>query len=131
MSDPNPRALILLIDDDDDLAGALAIMLEAQGYRVVRAGDGEIGLRVARHERPDLILLDFMMPTMDGFDTCRQLRAIEGLCEVPILAMTAFGQNIGELYGLTGEGKPAVDDFMEKPVEPNILFERVAGLLEA
>ncbi len=129
MSDPKPNALILVIDDDEDLARALAIMLKAQGYRVLHAGDGEVGLRVARQERPDLIILDFMMPTMDGFDTCRQLRQIDGLRDVPILAMTAFGQNIGEVYGLSSGGKRAIDDFMEKPFEPNILFERVAGLL--
>ena len=129
MSNRKSNALILVIDDDEELAGALAIMLKAQGYRVVCACDGEVGLGIARQERPDLIILDFMMPTMDGFDTCRQLRQIDGLRDVPVLAMTAFGQNIGEIYGLSSDGKRAVDDFMEKPVEPNILFERVAGLL--
>ncbi len=131
MPDPKSGALILMIDDDEDLAGALAVMLKAQGYRVLLACDGEAGLRVALQERPDLIILDFMMPTMDGFEACRQLRQIDGLRDVPILAMTAFGQNIGEIYGLSSDGKRAVDDCMEKPVEPNILFQRIASLLTA
>ena len=121
--------LILFIDDDDDLVSALSDALVGAGYRTRRASNGDQGIRLAQQERPDLILLDWMMPVKSGFEACVELRRIPSLNDVPIIVLTAFGQNIGEVYGLSSGGKRALDDFMEKPFEPNILFERVAGLL--
>lgn len=121
---------ILFIDDDDDLVAALSIMLESAGYHVHRAADGDEGLRMAAEEKPDLILLDFMMPVKSGFATSQELRQIEALRDVPILVLTAFGQNIGEIYGLSPqEARLHIQGCLEKPVEPNVLLERIAEAL--
>ena len=123
---------ILIIDDDDDTAAALSCILESTGYRVRRAADGDEGLRMAAAERPDLILLDFMMPVKDGFCTYRELNDDPNLRRVPIIALTAFGQDIGEEHGLPrGNAPSGIREYLEKPVEPNILLERVAATLKA
>jgi DNA-binding response OmpR family regulator len=123
---------ILIIDDDDDTAAALSCILESTGYRVRRAADGDEGLRMAAAERPDLIILDFMMPVKDGFCTCRELSDNPDLRRVPIIALTAFGQDIGEEHGLPrDEASNRIREYLEKPVEPNILLERVAATLKA
>jgi two-component system response regulator RpaA len=123
---------ILFIDDDDDLAEALSVLLQSAGYRVCRAADGEEGLRMAREERPDLILLDLMMPVKSGFTTAQELRQSEALLDVPIIALTSFGQNIGEIYGLPSDkAGTQFQGFLEKPVEPNVLLERIEQTLAA
>jgi len=117
----------ILIVDDDDLASVMTHLLESRGYRVRRASDGEEGVRMAREQPPDLILLDFMMPVKDGFDACREIRSSPEAGGVPIVALTAFGQDIGEIHGLTrGGDAAAIQDFLEKPVEPNVFLERIA-----
>lgn len=125
-------AKILFIDDDDDLASALSILLESAGYSVRRAADGDEGLRMAMEERPDLVLLDFMMPVKSGFATSQEMRQTDGLRDVPIIALTSFGQNIGEIYGLPSEeARLHIQGFLEKPVEPNVLLERIEQALAA
>lgn len=121
---------ILFIDDDADFVFALSKILQGGGFSVRHAENGEAGVRMAEEDPPDLIILDFMMPKMNGFEACGQLRQIDALRDVPILAMTAFGQNIGEVYGLGAEtGQAYIQEFLEKPVEPNVLLERVKSLL--
>ena len=121
---------ILFIDDDDDLSSALSVLLESAGYAVRRAANGDEGLRMARQERPDLILLDFMMPVKSGFATFQEMRQIEALRSVPIIALTSFGQNIGEIYGLSSQdARQQIQGFLEKPVEPNVLLERIGEAL--
>jgi DNA-binding response OmpR family regulator len=130
MSAQSKGAKILFIDDDDDLVDALSLLLESSGYSVRRAADGDEGLRMAREETPDLVLLDFMMPVKSGFDTSQEMRQIESLRNVPIIALTSFGQNIGEIYGLSSEdAHRQIQGFLEKPVEPNVLLERIAQAL--
>lgn len=117
---------ILFVDDDDELREALSLMLERAGHRVQRAANGEQAVRLAAEEPPDLILLDFMMPEKSGFDASRELRRLPGLEEVPIIVLTAFGQNIGEIYGLPqADPSSNIVEYLEKPVEINILLERV------
>jgi DNA-binding response OmpR family regulator len=132
MSPPDDRKAILIIDDDDDFAAALSVVLANAGYRVRRAADGDEGVRMAAEEPPDLVLLDLMMPRKNGFDTSGDLRGVPALRDVPILAITAFGQDLGELYS-RGPGTAAVTihECLEKPVEPNVLLERVASCLVA
>jgi len=131
MTHAKPGDKILFIDDDEDLVYALSRMLENEGFNVRHAGDGDIGVRMAAEDSPDLIILDFMMPTKSGFETCRDLRRIEPLRNVPILALTAFGRNIGEIHGLeTSAGPATVQEYLEKPVSPNVLLERVATMLD-
>ena len=132
MSSENPKTKILFIDDDEDFAFALTKMLEGEGYCVRRASDGEIGLRMAAEERPDLIILDFMMPVMNGFDALLELRKIDGMADVPVISLTSFGQNIGEIHGLReGAGKLHVQESLDKPIEPNMFLDRVASTIAA
>ncbi len=132
MGEQSQGKKILFIDDDDDLVDALSILLESAGYSVRRASDGDEGLRMAQEERPDLVLLDFMMPVKSGFATSQEMRRIEALKDVPIIALTSFGQNIGEIYGLpSDEAQLHIQGFLEKPVEPNVLLERIEEALAA
>ena len=121
---------LLFIDDDDDLVHALSVVLTRAGYKVRHAPDGEEGVRMAGEDTPDIVLLDFMMPGMNGFEACCELRRLDGMSDVPIIALTAFGRDIGETHGLSHESAEAVvQDFLEKPVEPNILLARLAAAL--
>jgi len=131
MSAAPARRRILIIDDDDALTGALVRVLEDEGYGVRCAPDGQEGIRLAAQERPDLILLDFFMPLKNGFEVCSDLQNIPGLRDVPVLVMTAFGQDIGEIHGLPAQ-KPCANirGRLEKPFEINVLLERVASALE-
>jgi DNA-binding response OmpR family regulator len=130
MKGPTAAKKILIIDDDQGFALALTRFLEKAGYAVRRAENGEEGLRMAAREFPDLIFLDFMMPTKTGFEVCQELRLIPGLCTVPVIVLTAFGQNIGEIHGLRqGETGTQVQAVLEKPIEPNVLLERLAEAL--
>ena len=128
---PTPAAKkILFIDDDEDLTSALARLLQGAGYQVRCAADGDEGLRLAAEERPDLVLLDYIMPIKDGFAVCQELRQLPGMADVPIIALTAFGQNIGEIYGLPRQRAcQSIADFLEKPVEANVLLDRIVGVL--
>ena len=132
MADPQRAKTILFVDDDGDFVLAISPVLRSAGYRVVCAADGEEGVRLAAREKPDLILLDFMMPVKSGFDASREIRDTPGLEDVPIIALTAFSRHIGELYGLDQENRRQVRlrECIEKPVEPNVLLERVASALE-
>ena len=123
-------ATILIIDDDDDLISAIRPPLEQANYRVVRACDGQAGVEMARTNRPDLILLDWMMPVKNGFEACAELRKMGHLDRVPILVMTAFGQDVGEIYGVRkGDAGVHIHDYLEKPLEINVLLQRIAQAL--
>ena len=122
---------ILFIDDDEDLVVGLSVMLEREGFSIRHAIDGDIGVRMAREEVPDLILLDYMMPSMNGFEACTVIRQDERLANVPIVAMTSFGQNIGEIYCAGKEDSaPMVQACLEKPVEPNVLLECIMSAMK-
>jgi two-component system phosphate regulon response regulator PhoB len=131
MSSATAPRRILIIDDDDALTGALVRLFQDEGYQVRCAADGEEGIRLASQEPPDLILLDFIMPLKNGFDVCGDIRNITRLRDVPVLVMTAFGQNIGEIHGVSAQKPPAnIRGCLEKPFEINVLLERVASALE-
>ena len=130
MASKKSKTTILFIDDDEDFVYALSRMLEGEGYRVRHAADGDVGMRMAAEERPDLIILDFMMPIKNGFDALLELQQIDGLADVPVLTITSFGQDIGEIHGLRrSDDKPKALDYLEKPVEPNVFLDRVASAL--
>lgn len=130
MTDQTAQKRILFIDDDQDLTFALSYLLKDAGYLVRCAADGEEGLRMAIEEPPDLILLDFMMPVKDGFAVCVELQQIPALRDVPVIVLTAFGRNIGEIYGLHQQQVASYfRECLEKPVEPNVLLERVKSAL--
>ncbi len=127
-----PSATVLFVDDDEDFVYALSKLLEGEGYRVRHAPDGDAAVRMATEEPPDLIILDFMMPVKNGFEALLELRAIDATADVPILALTSFGQDIGRIHGLgQSDEQPLVQDCLEKPVEPNVLLDRVASVMTA
>ncbi len=122
---PLPPTLrrILLVEDEPSLVLTLTDRLIAEGYAVETAGDGEAGLALASDGAFDLILLDVMLPGMNGFDVCRELRR-RGL-ETPILMLTARGQVVDKVVGL----KLGADDYLTKPFEMMELLARVEALL--
>jgi len=109
----NTPATILLVDDVPANLETLRELLEKDGYRLIEAGDGPNALRLARETTPDLVLLDVMMPGMDGYEVCRQLRADSHLAEVPVIMLTALGDKESRIAGI----KAGADDFLSKPID--------------
>src|SRR2546423_2584407 len=117
------NARLLIIEDELPMRTALKDCLEAEGYRVLTAAEGESGLKRALEEKPDLILLDIMMPRMDGFAVCAELRRLNK--PVPILMLTAKGQVEDRVHGLD----VGADDYLVKPFSTGELLARVRALL--
>lgn len=114
---------VLIIEDELPMRTALHDVLAGEGYRVLTASDGEAGLRRALAEKPDLILLDVMMPKLDGFALCAELRRLSN--SVPILMLTAKGQIEDRVTGLDA----GADDYLVKPFSTEELLARVRALL--
>ena len=116
-------ARILIIEDETPMRTALKDVIETEGYRALTAADGESGLQRALEEKPDLILLDVMMPRLDGFAVCAELRRLAN--PVPILMLTAKGQVDDRVTGLDA----GADDYLVKPFSTEELLARVRALL--
>ncbi len=116
------KACILVVDDDPYVRKSLQAVLEADGYRVITAQDGPEGLRLLREERPDLVILDALMPDMDGWETCRRMRE---LSTVPILLLTARQSEGDRLRGL----EAGASDYLLKPISLNELRVRIRAAL--
>lgn len=116
---------ILVIDDHPETLNIIQRVLQQQGYEVIGARSGVRGLALAKEELPDLILLDVMMPEMDGREVCRRLRATPPLTNVPIILFTALSEADQKLAGFDA----GADDYLTKPTEPGELVERVKALL--
>ena len=114
---------ILIIEDELPMRTALTDLMQAQGYRVITAADGEVGLERALTEKPDLLLLDVMMPRMDGYSVCREIRRVAPA--LPILMLTARGQVEHRVTGLDA----GADDYLVKPFSSRELLARVRALL--
>lgn len=114
---------VLIVEDDEAMSVALRDGFEYEGYAVTVAQDGEVGLKLATAERPDLILLDVMLPKMNGLDICKQLRS--GGNGVPIIMLTARGQEIDKVLGL----KLGADDYITKPFGFMELLARAEAVL--
>ena len=102
------KGKLLIIDDDNKLVEAIELYLNRAGYDIVTAADGLQGMQQMYSQRPDLIILDVMMPTMDGWETCRRIREIS---DVPVIMLTARGQESDRVMGL----KLGADDYVAKP----------------
>jgi two-component system alkaline phosphatase synthesis response regulator PhoP len=118
-------ATVLIVDDEEDLLEMLAYPLEKEGYRVLTARDGAEGLRIAEAEHPDLIVLDIMMPHVDGIEATRRLREDARLRLTPILMLTARTAERDEIAGLDA----GADDYLVKPITARLFLSRVRALL--
>ena len=123
---------ILLVDDDQDFVAATKMVLESRPeYKVLTASDGVFGLPVAKAEKPNLIILDVIMPFEDGFTAAGQFKADPEVAEIPIIILTSFSQRIGETDISVFQGMNLdAEDYIEKPVSPNDLLTRVDRLLK-
>jgi DNA-binding response OmpR family regulator len=117
-----PSRTVLVVDDEPTLVATLRYNLEREGYKVVAAIDGEEALALARSERPDLMILDLMLPSVDGFEVCRILRREMSL---PILMLTARTAEVDKVVGL----EIGADDYVTKPFSTRELLARVRALL--
>jgi two-component system, OmpR family, alkaline phosphatase synthesis response regulator PhoP len=121
---------ILLVDDDADFTEAVKLLLESRSYDVTAANDGKEGLEKVQTEGPNLIILDVMMPEMDGYQVCAKLKADPKYRQIPILLLTAVGEAITTSSYTKEMGmRIEADDYIPKPVEPIEIVERVEKLL--
>jgi len=121
---------ILIVDDDPDLVEAVTMILESKKYDVAAAYGGLEGLEKAKTEKPDLIVLDVMMPDKDGYAVCKEMKADPKLRKIPILLLTAVVSKIPTTHYTQQMGmETEADDYMDKPVEPAELVNRIEGLL--
>lgn len=117
------RPKILLVDDDADFVESTKTVLESKPYEIVVANDGDEGLRKAREENPDLILLDIIMPVKDGFTVAEQLKKDPALSKIPILMLTSFTQKGAETGLARSRGLSLeTEDYIDKPVTPEELL---------
>ena len=114
--------LILVVDDEPKVVRLTRDYLEKNGFRVITAGDGQSALTIARHEKPDLVILDLMLPQIDGREVCRILRRES---DVPIIMLTALSEEIDQVTGL----EIGADDYITKPFSVRTLVARVRALL--
>ncbi|MEO6038684.1 MAG: response regulator transcription factor [Saprospiraceae bacterium] len=125
MKDNPPAKKILIVDDEPDILEFLQYNLRKEGYDVVTATDGKQAIEVAERERPQLIILDIMMPELDGVETCRILRSRKEFVDTPIAFLTARDEDYSQITALDVGG----DDYITKPIKPRVLISRITALL--
>ncbi len=124
---------ILIVDDDPDILAAIGAVLETRNYEVVTARDGEEGLAELKTEKPDLMILDLLMPRKDGFAVCKELKdpRWSKYSDMPILILTSVREEVSRRrYELETGLSLDVDDYVEKPIDPFLLVKRVENLLK-
>lgn len=119
------KSKVLIVDDEQDVTELLEFNLRSAGYDVISAEDGPTALKKARESLPDLIVLDVMLPEMDGTEVCKQLRRDAATARIPIIMLTAKASEIDRVLGL----ELGADDYVTKPFSPRELVLRVRGLL--
>jgi two-component system alkaline phosphatase synthesis response regulator PhoP len=117
---------VLLVDDEEDILDLLRYNLEREGIEVVTANNGRDALKLARSERPDLVVLDIMMPGMDGVEVCNELRRTPGLEDTLIAFLTARTEDYSHIAGY----EAGADDYINKPVRPKVFVNKVQALLK-
>ena len=123
----NDKKKILLVEDEKDMAYAVTLQLEAKGYEVITASDGKEGLDMARTKKPDLIILDLMLPKIDGYKVCRMLKFDDKYMKIPIILFTSRAQGSDKKTGK----EVGADAYITKPFEPNVLLDKIHELLAA
>ena len=121
----NSNIKILLVDDEPDILDFVSYNLKTEGYKVATATSGKSGVAKAKEFKPDLILLDVMMPEMDGIEACDQIRRLPGLENTIIAFLTARGEDYSQVAGFDA----GADDYITKPVKPKVLISRLKALL--
>ena len=115
---------ILIIDDEPDIRTLLKYNLEKEGYKVIESSNGQDGIELAKRHIPDLIILDVMMPDMDGIETCEKIKTIPELSRTLICFLTARGEDYSQLAGF----EAGADDYITKPVKPKLLVSKITAL---
>jgi len=116
---------ILLVDDEEDIIETVGTMLRLRGYDVITAFDGSEGLAKARSERPDLILLDIIMPVMDGMDVCAKLKADKATIRIPIIMFSVLAENLA----IVKAHKAGANDYVVKPFNLSALLNKMNRLI--
>jgi len=121
----NESIKILLVDDEPDILEIVGYHLKKEGYQISTASNGKEAVELAERIKPHLILLDIMMPEMDGIEACEKIRDLDGLENVVIAFFTARGEDYSQVAGFDA----GADDYITKPVKPKVLMSKVKGLL--
>lgn len=125
------QAVILIVDDDPVFVETTKTVLESRDYKVITALDGEEGLRKVKDEKPDLILLDIIMPTQDGFHVCQQIKKNPQLADIPVVILTSFAKHKGETNIPVSAGlELEAEGYLDKPVSPEELLRYVGEMLK-
>ena len=124
------KKYILVVDDDPDLVETVAMMLESRGFEVGRAYDGIEGEESIKERRPDLVILDIMMPRKDGYVLCAELKANDETADIPVVLLTAVGEAVPTTTYSHADGMSTeADDYIAKRIDTDGLMEVVNGLL--
>ena len=116
---------IVLVEDEEDIAALIKLQAEISGYRLLAEVDGLNGLRTIEREKPDLIILDVMLPGQSGLDVCRKVKSHADLKDIPVIIISAKSEELDVILGL----ELGADDYVTKPFSPKILFSRVRAVL--
>lgn len=116
---------ILIIEDEESVSGIIRYNLKKEGYTVLATDDGAEGLNLAKQHKPDLILLDWMLPSLSGIEICKIIRATEGVENIPIIMISARDEEMDKVMGL----ERGADDYISKPFSPNELIARIRAIL--
>jgi two-component system, OmpR family, alkaline phosphatase synthesis response regulator PhoP len=116
---------ILVVDDEVYILHILDFSLGAEGFEVITANNGELAIEKAKQEKPDLIVLDIMMPVVDGYETCRRLKRESETKNIPVVLLTAKGRDVDKRLGY----EVGAVDYIVKPFSPNRLIERIQEIL--
>ncbi len=116
---------ILLIEDEEDIAALIKLQAELSGYKLHVEVDGINGYRAIEREKPDLVILDIMLPGENGLDVCRKMKSFPELKNIPVLILSAKGEELDIVLGL----ELGADDYVQKPFSPKVLFSRIKAIL--
>lgn len=116
---------ILLIEDEEDIAALIKLQAEASGYKLHVEVDGINGYRAVEREKPDLVILDVMLPGQNGLDVCRKIKSSPELKNIPVIILTAKSEELDIVLGL----ELGADDYVQKPFSPKVLFSRIKAVL--
>lgn len=117
---------ILIVEDDPSFSRAITHIIQKEGYDVISASNGMAGLRMAKSDNPDLLILDVMLPGLDGFEICSRLRQDPLTAKLPIIMLSAKGQDVDKTMGL----KVGASEYLTKPIDRALLLEKITALLK-